>query len=281
MAPRTDSSASRFCGGTGAVARRDLGERLSHPASHAEPLVDCCPHDPQAVDGRVLVLDTTASKANICSDDIHSFPRREVANRTCPQERKPFPQLVSAAVDTARIRRKLRELARTARGSTKLPGVSALVVGRLGGSAAGAGSPALGAQRSGSVSAARVAGRSPPLGGLRLSSSSSSSSVAVCSARRGLGCGLLGRLGGLHRRELLLGRKLPALGHDERLHLDLDALEHGDRDRVAADALDRVVERDLAPVDADLARAPDLVGDVRGGDGAEERPGRPGLDLEA
>ena len=50
-----------------------------------------------------------------------------------------------------------------------------------------------------------------------------------------------------------------------------------DRDRVAADPLDRVVEPDLAPVDADLARAPDLVGDVRRRDRAEERAGRAGL----
>src|SRR6185503_15430875 len=45
-------------------------------------------------------------------------------------------------------------------------------------------------------------------------------------------------------------------------------------------ALDRVVEPDLAAVDADLARAPDLVGDVGRRDRAEERPGRAGLHLE-
>ena len=51
-------------------------------------------------------------------------------------------------------------------------------------------------------------------------------------------CGL-GRLGGLHRGQLLLGRQLAALGDDERLHLGGDVLEDLDRDRVAADALDR------------------------------------------
>ena len=60
-------------------------------------------------------------------------------------------------------------------------------------------------------------------------------------------------LGGLHRGELLLGRQLAALGDDERLHLDADVLEDLDRDRVAADPLDRVGV-DLPAVDADLAR---------------------------
>jgi hypothetical protein len=92
--------------------------------------------------------------------------------------------------------------------------------------------------------------------------------------------GLLGGLGGLHRGELLLGRQLAALGHHEGLHLDLDALEERDRDRVAADALDRVVEADLPAVDPDLPRAPDLVRDVRRRDRAEERPGGAGLHVE-
>src|SRR5581483_7790670 len=64
------------------------------------------------------------------------------------------------------------------------------------------------------------------------------------------------RLRRLERGQLLLGRQLPALGHDERLHLGDDALVDVDRDRVAADPLDRV-DPDLAAVDADLARAPD------------------------
>src|SRR5919202_6653447 len=80
---------------------------------------------------------------------------------------------------------------------------------------------------------------------------------------------------------LLLGRELAALGDDEGLHLDADVGEDLDRHLVAADALDRLVELDLAPVDPHLARPPDLVRDVRGRDGAEERPGRPRLDLEA
>src|SRR5581483_8370985 len=74
----------------------------------------------------------------------------------------------------------------------------------------------------------------------------------------GRGSGLLCRelrlLRLLHRLELLVGRQLSALGDDKRLHLDADVLEDVDGHRVAADALD-VVEIDLAPVDADLARA--------------------------
>src|SRR5204863_205154 len=49
---------------------------------------------------------------------------------------------------------------------------------------------------------------------------------------------------------------------------------------ISADALD-VVEIDLAAVDADLARAPDLVGDVRRRHRAEQRAGRAGFHLEA
>ena len=101
--------------------------------------------------------------------------------------------------------------------------------------------------------------------------------------RPGLGrCGglLLGELRRGHRLELLVGGQLAALGDDEGLHLDADVLEDVDRHVVAADALD-VLQVDLAPVDADLARAPDLVGDVRRRDRAEERAGRAGLHLEA
>src|SRR4029077_2089248 len=53
-----------------------------------------------------------------------------------------------------------------------------------------------------------------------------------------------------------------------------------DRDVVAADPLDRV-DLDLAPVDADLLRAPELVRDVRRRYRAEERARGPGLHLEA
>ena len=99
--------------------------------------------------------------------------------------------------------------------------------------------------------------------------------------RRSCCCGgcRLGRLGGLHRGELFLGRQLATLGHDHQLDLGRDALEQVDRHRVAADPLD-VVDADLAAVDADLADAPDLVGDVGRRDRAEERPGRAGLDVE-
>jgi hypothetical protein len=93
------------------------------------------------------------------------------------------------------------------------------------------------------------------------------------------GSGRLG-LGRFEGRELLFGWKLPALRNDERLHLDLHVLEERDRNGVAADALDRV-DLHLAPVHPDLARAPDLVGDVRRRYRAEERARGAGLDLEA
>ena len=84
----------------------------------------------------------------------------------------------------------------------------------------------------------------------------------------------------LERGELLLRRKLPALRDDERLHLDLDVLEEHDRDRVAADPLDRV-DPDLPPIDPHLVLVPDPVGDVRRRDRSEQRAGRAGLDVEA
>src|SRR5919204_611497 len=118
---------------------------------------------------------------------------------------------------------------------------------------------------------------------------SARSTRSVVSPGRGpvLGRLALGRfpLGRLFRLagslELLLRRQLAALGDDERLHLDTHVGEDVDRHRVAADALDRVGEVDLAPVDAHLPRPPELVGDVGRGHGAEERAGRPGLDVEA
>jgi hypothetical protein len=93
------------------------------------------------------------------------------------------------------------------------------------------------------------------------------------------GCRLrgLGRLGGL---ELLLGRQLAALGDDQQPQLGGDVAEDLDRDRVAADALDRA-DAELAPVDPDLQLVPELVGDVRRGDRAEQRAGRAGVDVEA
>ena len=93
------------------------------------------------------------------------------------------------------------------------------------------------------------------------------------------GSGGLG-LGGFESHELLLGRKLPALRDDQRLHLDLHVLEERDRDRVATDPLDRV-DVHLSPVDPNLPRAPDLVRDISGRDGAEQRARGSRLDLEA
>src|SRR5207253_3046533 len=73
--------------------------------------------------------------------------------------------------------------------------------------------------------------------------------------------------------------QLAALRDDERLHVDGHVLEDLDRNVVAPDPLD-VVDADLAAVDADLARAPDLVGDVGGRHRAEEDAVRAGLDVE-
>ena len=91
----------------------------------------------------------------------------------------------------------------------------------------------------------------------------------------------LGPLGRLERCQLLLGRQVAALGDDEGLHLGRHPLEHVDRDAEAADPLDHV-EVDLAAVDADLPRPPELLlGDVGRRDRAEERTCRAGLDLNA
>ena len=91
----------------------------------------------------------------------------------------------------------------------------------------------------------------------RSSSRSSSGTCSCVSASASRRCGL----GGLHRRELLFGRQLAALRDHKRLDLGDDALEHLHRHREAADALDHV-QIDLAAVDADLARAPQLLRDV-------------------
>ena len=82
-----------------------------------------------------------------------------------------------------------------------------------------------------------------------------------------LGCGFLGRCGcllgdrlGLRappRAEARRPRARPASGPGRHVGEELD------RDLVAADPLDRLVEVDLAAVDADLAPSPDLVRDVR------------------
>src|SRR5829696_2610284 len=65
---------------------------------------------------------------------------------------------------------------------------------------------------------------------------------------RFLGRGFLGPLGLLHRRELLLGWQLAALGDDGRAHDDVHVLEELDRHLVATDPLDRV-DADSAAVD--------------------------------
>ena len=98
--------------------------------------------------------------------------------------------------------------------------------------------------------------------------------------RGGVFLGRLG-LGCRSRLELLFRRQLAALGHDQRPHLGADVLEDVDRDLVAADPFDRLRQVDLPPIDADLLRAPELVGDVRGGDRSEQGAGRTRLDVEA
>ncbi len=95
-----------------------------------------------------------------------------------------------------------------------------------------------------------------------------------------LGLGL-GALLGLPRGDLVLGRQLAALRDHDRADLGGDVLEDPDRNRVDADALDRLVQVDLAAVDADLLRRPDLVGDVGRRDRAEQAPARSGAALEA
>ena len=140
-------------------------------------------------------------------------------------------------------------------------------------SSGSAGSCSAGASASAAASAASSASSLELLLGERLLGRAHRLGVG---ALGGLG---LGPLGGLDGGQLLLGRQVAAFGHDEGLHLGGDPLEHVHRDAEAADPLDHV-EVDLAAVDADLARPPDLLGDVGRRDGAEERTCRAGLDLE-
>src|SRR5204863_9697187 len=81
--------------------------------------------------------------------------------------------------------------------------------------------------------------------------------------------------------ELLLGRQLAALGHDEDAELRRHILEQLDRDLVAPDPLDRLRQVELAAVDADALRLPDPVGDVGRRHRAEQRAGLAGADVEA
>ena len=80
--------------------------------------------------------------------------------------------------------------------------------------------------------------------------------------------------------ELLLGRQLAALRHDDERSSAVTSPNSSIGHRVAADPLDRL-HRELAPVDADLLLLPELVGDVRRGDRAEQRAGRAGVHVEA
>ena len=105
--------------------------------------------------------------------------------------------------------------------------------------------------------------------------------------RRGLGLAAPAACLGLPLRPPPSPRPLPRAAARRlrgRPSIFTSALTSGkelDRDLVAADALDRLRQVDLPPVDADLPRAPDLVGDVRRGHRAEERALRAGVHLEA
>src|SRR5450830_119101 len=63
--------------------------------------------------------------------------------------------------------------------------------------------------------------------------------------------------------------------------VSIHIFEDVNRYRVAADAFERIRKLDLSPIDANLAGAPDLVGDVAGGNRAEESAAGTGLHLEA
>src|ERR1700710_676318 len=69
-------------------------------------------------------------------------------------------------------------------------------------------------------------------------------------------------------------RRLPASGSaflsDDRLHRGDGAIGELDLDHMGADLADRLLEADLAPVDAQVTGVLDRVGDLLGPDGAEE-----------
>ena len=117
------------------------------------------------------------------------------------------------------------------------------------------------------------------------SSSAISSSIAASAAARSSSAAprrrQLRRLGLLDRLQLLLGRQLAALGHDEHARLDRHLREELDRNLVAADPLQRLVEVDLPAVDPDLELVPDRVREVRLRDRPEEDARLAGLDVEA
>ena len=128
--------------------------------------------------------------------------------------------------------------------------------------------------------AGRLVGR---LVGLGSSTASSTASAPRAPRRLGRRFGRSGRLG---RARPPRARRAPpraaAPGPPARRRAQLgdDVGEDLERNRVAADPLDRV-HLELAAVDADLLLLPEPVGDVRRCDRAEERAGRAGVDVEA
>ena len=284
IAPSTASSASRFCGGTAAAGSACVvltGRQSSRNGGRATT-----PGDVRVrASGRIPAC---RPEQNTCSHDVNRRGRR--AGRLSPIAGRR-PQRGSCPHGKSRSVRGVRAVVHTP-ARVVWTALRTSVRGRRPPALAGSGSPARPRRsarraraRLGSCSAAsprRPPRPRPARPRPRPSSSSSASASSVArtaSACAPLGGLRLGPLGGLHRGQLLLGRQLAAFGDDEGLHLGGDALEHVHRDAEAADPLDHV-EVDLAAVDADLARPPDLLGDVGRRDGAEERTCRAGLDLE-
>ena len=216
IAPSTASSASRFCGGTAAVGE---GVRRAHGAASNPSRRD--------VSRRAAISAAAAGKQNTCS---YHIPRPDaVLHRGAPElpRRNPARSGEFSAPLHRRCGAPVENCRRTRRRPRRPPPRSV----RLG-SASALGSARVARRRElGSASASTSTSTSS-----RSSSSASAASVARTAsswARAGrLGLGPLGRL---HRGELLLRRQLAALGHDERLHLGGDALEHVHRHGEAAD----------------------------------------------
>ena len=256
IAPSTDSSASRFCGGTSAVGSACAVLTRQHQSRRAEPRPDGTrpAEDPRARSRE------NGTHVPMLSPTPDTVVHRSARN--CSSARARSLRSFRALVHSPR-RAALWEVWTTLWGTREGPH-------------AGPSRHSFSAS-TGTVASSSSSGPPRAAGSSSVSASSVALSASACAVRRGLGLGPLGRL---ERRELLLGRQLAALGHDERLHLGGDALEDVDRDRVAADPLDHV-QVDLAPVDADLPRPPELLGDVGRRHRAEQRAGRAGLHLEA
>ena len=250
----------------GAICGKELVDRLSTAVENPEQLRDRRPGG------------TSSTQDGACAPG--EAPRALVARRRATASavdggaggpRRPAPRR-PGAVSATRPRRG----SSAARGSASRPAVGSPRRPRL--SATGCLGCRSAAQLRGGASATGAARRSarlrrpvprrprpplrpapPPLRPARLASVPPAASPAAVSRRlrpaaaaggsRGSRRG--GRLGDLR----LLGRQLAALGHDEDPQLGGHVGEDLDRDRVAADALDRL-HVELAAVDADLLLRP-------------------------